>query len=117
MPSAASSSALRKGARAHGFEEALWTLRRVAEVIRRLTGVRHHPGHVWRILRGLGWSVQRPIRVAAERDQAQVARWVHRDWPAITQTPERAEPGCASSTLRRFADPAGAVHLGAANLK
>ena len=36
--------ALLKGARGHGFDEELWTLRRVAEVIWRLAGVRYHLG-------------------------------------------------------------------------
>jgi transposase len=58
------------------LDEDLWTLRRVAEVIWRLAGVRYHPGHVWRILRGLGWSVQRPVRVAAERDEQAIAQGI-----------------------------------------
>jgi hypothetical protein len=34
---------------------------RIALVIQRLTRVRHHPAHVWALLRHrLGWSVQRP---------------------------------------------------------
>ncbi len=48
--------ALLKGARANGYSTELWTLRRVAEVIERMTGVDYHPGHVWRILRGPGWT-------------------------------------------------------------
>jgi hypothetical protein len=36
---------------ANGFDTDLWTLERVAVVIIQLTGVRHHPGHVWVILR------------------------------------------------------------------
>ena len=53
--------ALLQGAAAHGFEEELWTLDRVAAVIQRLTGVRHHPAHVWSLLRyRLRWTVQRP---------------------------------------------------------
>jgi transposase len=43
--------ALLKGPAANGFATELWTLPRVAEVIERVTGVRYHPGHVWRILR------------------------------------------------------------------
>jgi transposase len=93
--------ALLKGARGHGFDEELWTLGRVAEVIWRLAGVRDHPGQVWRILRGLGWSVQRPVRVAAEGDEQAIARWVAEDWPAIKETPTRAKPGCASWTSRQ----------------
>jgi transposase len=42
-------AALEKGARAHGFSAALWSLPGVTLVIERLTGVRYHPGHVWRI--------------------------------------------------------------------
>jgi transposase len=71
-------------------------------VIWRLAGMRYHPGQVWRILRGLGWSVQRPVRVAAERDEQAIARWVAEDWPAIKETPTRATPGCASWTSRQF---------------
>jgi transposase len=53
--------ALCKGAVANGFVGQLWTLERIALVIERLTGVRHHPAHVWAILSyRLGWSVQRP---------------------------------------------------------
>ena len=63
--------ALLEGATVHGFTGELWTLDRIAAVIERLTGVRHHPAHVWTLLRHrLGWSVQRPRRRAAERDQA-----------------------------------------------
>jgi transposase len=49
--------ALRRGARAHGFGTDLWSLPRVALVIERLTGVRYHPGHVWKILRALDWTL------------------------------------------------------------
>src|SRR5437016_7088591 len=50
---------LRRGARAHGFTTDLWTLPRVATVIERLTGVHYHPGHVWKILGAIDWSLQR----------------------------------------------------------
>jgi transposase len=71
------------GARASGFANDLWTLARVARVIEQHTGIRHHPGHVWRLLRALGWSVQRPARRASERDDAAVEQWVKVDWPRI----------------------------------
>jgi transposase len=75
--------ALRQGARAHGFVSDWWTLERVAQVIQRLTGVRHHPGHVWRVLRQMRWSLQRPARRALERDEAAIRRWIVHDWPRI----------------------------------
>jgi transposase len=48
---------LLKGAKSHGYPNELWTLRRVAGVSEKATGVRHHPNHVWRILHDkLDWS-------------------------------------------------------------
>ena len=96
--------ALLEGATANGFVGELWTLDRIAAVIERLTGVRHHPAHVWALLRHrLGWSVQRPKRRAAERDQAAIDRWVAERWPRILQTPNGAEPAWSSSTSPRSA--------------
>ena len=51
---------LLRGPLAHGYATILWTLPRIARLIAKLTGVSYHPGHVWRILRSLGWSLQRP---------------------------------------------------------
>jgi transposase len=96
--------ALLEGAGAHGFAGELWTLDRIATVIQRLTGVRHHPAWVWALLHHrLGWSVQRPVRRAAERDQVAIDRWVNDDWPRIKQTPNGAEPAWSSSTRPRSA--------------
>ena len=86
-------AALQRGARAHGFTTELWTLPRVARMIARETGVRYHPGHVWRILRTLHWTLQRPARRAAERDEAAIRRWVGERWPAVKKTPGDAAPG------------------------
>jgi transposase len=85
-------AALRRGASAHGFGTELWTLPRVAEVITRQTGVRYHPGHVWRILRALHWTLQRPARRAAERDEARIRQWVRERWPIVKKTPDGATP-------------------------
>src|SRR3989442_14021379 len=90
--------ALRNGPRAHGFSTDLWTLPRVAEVIERLTRVRHHPGHVWRLLRGLGWSLQRPTRRARERDEQAIRTWKTRRWLQLKKTPGADGPGSSSRT-------------------
>jgi transposase len=96
--------ALLEGAGANGFVGELWTLERIAVVIERRTGVRYHPAWVWALLHHrLGWSVQRPKRRAAERDQAAIDRWVKQRWPAIKQTPNDAEPVWSSSTSPRSA--------------
>src|SRR5437660_3593015 len=75
---------LARGAEAHGYPNDLWTLKRVSEVIERLTGVSYHPARVWYILRhNLKWSWQRPARRATERNDAAIQRWVKRRWPVL----------------------------------
>jgi len=80
---------LLKGATAHGFSTSLWTLPRVAAVIARTFGVTYHPAHVWKILRGEGWSCQKPERRARERDEAVIQRWRAERWPHIKKRPPR----------------------------
>jgi transposase len=75
--------ALQKGPKANGFPTDLWTLARVAEVIERTTGVKYHPGHVWKVLRRKGWSRQRPARRAAERNDEAIEQWVNERWPRL----------------------------------
>jgi transposase len=74
---------LARGAEAFGFRGSIWTLERVAEVIRREFGVSYHPSHIGRILRACGWSRQKPIRRATQRDEAAIRRWVEERWPEI----------------------------------
>ena len=94
---------LRDGAVASGFSTDLWTLPRVARVIKELTGVQYHPGHVWRILRSLDWTRQRPARRAKERDEKAIQMWVAKDWPRVKKTLGGSGPGSSSKT--RAASP------------
>lgn len=74
---------LAQGGKANGFSSDAWTCCRVAVLIRREFEVDYHPSHVWKILRGLNWSVQKPTLRARERDQAAIDRWREEDWPRI----------------------------------
>ena len=91
---------LRRGPRAHGYATELWTLARVAEVAERHFGVGYHPSQIWRILRSLEWSCQKPQRLARERDEAAIARWRRRDWPRIKKRPRNRVKASCSSTRR-----------------
>ncbi len=91
---------LRKGPKAHGFATELWTLPRIAEVIESVTGVAYHPGHVWKVLKKLGWTLQRPARRAVERDDKAVARWVKKEWPRIKRGLDVEAPTSSSRTSR-----------------
>jgi transposase len=90
--------ALRQGARGNGFDTDLWTLPRVALVIERLTGVHYHPGHVWKILGAMDWTLQRPAKQARERDPEKVELWRKQRWPAVKKTLGAARPGSTSRT-------------------
>jgi transposase len=92
--------ALLKGPRAHGWSTELWTLQRVADVIAMETGVRYHVGHVWWIMKRLGWSWQKPARRAIERDEEAIRRWVREEWPEVKKVPAGSGPGSSSRTRR-----------------
>ena len=72
-----------KGPLAAGFRTDLWTCTRVAQVVRKRFGVSYHRDHVRRILHDLGFSAQKPRRVAREQDAEAVERWRKKDWPRI----------------------------------
>lgn len=90
--------ALLAGPRAHGYKTALWTLPRVAGLIEDLTGIRYHPGHVWRLLGASGFSCQRPERRAVERDEPAIRRWKRVVWPALKKRPANKGERLSSST-------------------
>jgi transposase len=65
----------------------VWTLPRVAKVIRNEFGVGYHPGHVSKVLSAMGFSCQRPSRRAIERDEEKIRHWKRHKWPAIKKKP------------------------------
>ncbi len=80
------------GAMNYGYPNDLWTLKRIASVIRREFGVRYHKGHVWKILRGAGWSCQVPERRAIQRNEKAIAHWKRYKWPSIKKTEKTWRP-------------------------
>jgi transposase len=89
---------LERGPEALGYETPLWTCPRVAHLIEEEFGVRYHEGHVWKILVALGWSPQRPIGRARERNEQQIRNWKRKTWPAIKKKPARKAGRSSSST-------------------
>jgi transposase len=84
---------LRRGAQAYGFVGDVWTQERITVVIKREFGVSYHPDHIGRLLRAIGWSVQKPVERASERNDAAIERWRSEKWPALKKKPNaKAEP-------------------------
>ena len=83
---------LAKGAQAYGFRGDVWTASRVAEVIVRTFGVRYHRDHVGRLMREAGWSRQKPVERATQRNEEAIKKWSQERWPALKKKPMRRRP-------------------------
>jgi transposase len=89
---------LLSGAVAAGFPTELWTLKRVAELIKREFGRQYSTVHVWRLLRQLGFSSQRPVGRAVQRDEAAILTWKTKRWPQLKKKPAASSEPSSSST-------------------
>ena len=74
---------LDRGALAAGFPTDRWTLVRVSELIKKEFDISYHPNSLRRVLDQMGYSVQKPLPRAAERDEKLVKAWLEKDWPRI----------------------------------
>src|SRR5215208_6793446 len=77
------------GPEAYGFRGQVWTCARVALVLEEEFGVRYHKDHAGRLLKGLGWTPQMPIRRAAQRDEQAIRRWRAEVWPELLRRARR----------------------------
>jgi len=89
---------LKRGPQALGYETSLWTSWRVAHLIEQECGVQYHRSQAWRILRQLGWSCQRPVGRALERDEEKIRQWKQQRWPEIKKKPKKSGAPSSSST-------------------
>lgn len=71
------------------FEFALWTLRLIGELIEREFGISLSRSAVGRAMHALGFTPQRPLYRATERDPVLVERWQAEDFPAIAAEAKR----------------------------
>ena len=88
------------GAVVNGFPTELWTLARIGKLIKREFGHAFSTVHIWRVIRALGFSSQRPSGRAIQRDEAAILSWKTKRWPALKKTPDAREEPSSSSTNR-----------------
>jgi transposase len=77
---------LLRGPRRAGYPTELWTLKRIAEVIKTTFGVTYDPSGVWHVLNRMGWSCQKPApgnRRARGGEEDAIVTWRKKDWPRI----------------------------------
>jgi len=68
---------------AYGFSSGVWTSPMIARVIAEEFAVQYHPGHVRKVLKSLGFSVQRPRRRSAKADPVEQDRWQRYTYPRL----------------------------------
>ena len=83
---------------AHGFWTPLWSCPRVARLIEARFGVRYHEGQVWKLLRALHGSPQRPVGKARERNEEAIRTWKKKTWPTLKNKPKNKGARSSSST-------------------
>jgi transposase len=66
-----------------GFDKYLWTQQLIADLIKRELGISYHHDHIGVILREMGFTHQKPMRRARERDEARIEAWRQEQWPAL----------------------------------
>lgn len=88
----------------YGFESPLWTCARIREVLRRELKLKVSVPTVWRGLRKLRLSRQKPERRAIEQDPVARRKWLDEEWPEIKKLAKREK------ALVFFEDEAG-IHL------
>jgi len=80
---------LDSGPVAYGLETGIWTSPLVRQVIEEEFGQRYHAGHVRKLLRHLGYSVQRPTTQLVQADLKQHRKWVRYTYPNLKKTPKQ----------------------------
>jgi transposase len=78
---------LDSGPVAYGLETGIWTSPVIRGVIAQEFGVDYHPGHVRKLLKRLGYSVQRPTTRLVQADPAEKSRWVRYTYPRLKKKP------------------------------
>lgn len=77
---------LERGAPSHGFPGHIWTRSRVNELVGRFFGVSYDPTQVGRILKKLGWSLQKPAKRALQQNKQKVQQWREETVPELKKS-------------------------------
>jgi putative transposase len=92
---------LEAGPAASGYvEDQRWTLARAVKLIGTMFHVRYSLKGASLLLRRMGWTPQMPSHRAVERDEAAIASWRQRTWPAVKGSRAGWVRGSASPTRR-----------------
>lgn len=83
-------AAILKGPEAFGYHTGIWTLERIAQVIRKITKITFKTTQTWRIVSSLGFSCQKPATRAKERNEAAIKNWKLKELPRLKKMGRQA---------------------------
>lgn len=75
--------AILAGPLSHGYTTNLWTLSRLADVMKKCTRVRFGHNRTWQIVRELGFTCQKPQVKAQQRDEKAIKAWKEKRLPGL----------------------------------
>jgi transposase len=75
--------AVLKGPEAYGYLTNLWTLERLANVMKKTTGVKFGRNHTWEIVKSLGFTCQKPETKSKKRQEKAIKIWKERRLPYL----------------------------------
>jgi transposase len=75
--------ALRQKPTEHGFQRHLWTTELIRDFIQQRFNVSYHHDWVGELMHQIGFTWQKPMRRARERDEAAIAAWRETFWPDL----------------------------------
>jgi transposase len=79
---------LSQGPENFGYVGHVWTQARVGELIERKFGVSYHLNHVGKILKKCGWTYQKPVSRASQRNDEAISQWCTERWPELKKKPK-----------------------------
>lgn len=85
-------AAVLAGPRKAGFPTDMWTLGRIAKIIKKIAAVSYHQNHVWRVLHAMGFTCQKPSAKPKERNERAIKQWKEIEWPAIQKRGPNSMP-------------------------
>lgn len=73
----------------YGLNTGVWTSKIIAQIIEEEFGLGFHPGHVRKLLKAIGFSVQRPTYKLVNADEKQRNKWIRYTYPNLKKTPKQ----------------------------
>jgi transposase len=74
---------------AYGLQTGVWSSKLIRKIIADEFDVEYHPGHVRKLLKEMGFSVQRPTTILARADPVKQNRWVRYSYPNLKKKPKK----------------------------